>query len=834
MARNIRKTKLLSFGLITSLLVCLTAGYNYVFADEKTDNDDFSKATATDAGVISEEVNDLYLEDGSSRYILPIFETSDVHGHLMELSEDGIEYRLAFVADKIKDKRGHDDAYRKEKALVLDGGDIFQGYTASNLTEGNALSAAYKYMDYDAVTIGNHEFDWGLEKVLDDDKTLRDFDLGSYKGVNDIPVTSSNLYKDGSRLSYSHDYLIINKVATDRYGNEIPVRIGVIGFADNFASSVTYDKFGSLGYEAKMDFSIVNNLAKELEDSGKCDATIMLYHGPAKDGANSLGAGTAVDLVMGGHTHISQNNVTDFGLEYIQPGCNVQYYAYAEFSFEVVDGKVHFIDTTYKRYYSVRQDVNKLYDLPENADELDRDIIDISNAAYDEVKDEMTEEIGYITEPILRYEFIDNSGERATTAGNWVGSIIQRAGKADVAIMNKGGLRRDINFTKDRFTVTGGHLYEMFPFEDDNIYLYEITYGDLYDILQYSLLREGKGLLSYLVGINCYFTDTNINAIETLDGNVIYVDGEWKGDWKNQKLTLSCPEFVATTDRNSEAGSRNPFIEYNKTDRLISNDIGVTESAFEVLRNESAENDGFLYVDTKPCYINETKEDPHYYLDSDGVLTIEPEIKEIPAGKFDIYNSQKKVVFLGTAKQWYDLPIADRWLIENTDVKIVCSDKTIIAASYMCVNFGEHTWSEPEYLWTSDNSSVTASHTCISCGEVESETVNTTSDVTKVPTETETGLRTYTAVFENVLFEKQIKTDIIPALGPNVDPTTEITTEVTTEQKENSTTSKNVVNVNNKTSPVTGDDTPFTVFILLMIISITVSMIITGRNKYRP
>ena len=78
-----------------------------------------------------------------------------------------------------------------------------------------------------------------------------------------------------------------------------------------------------------------------------------------------------------------------------------------------------------------------------------------------------------------------------------------------------------------------------------------------------------------------------------------------------------------------------------------------------------------------------------------------------------------------------------------------------------------HDWTEPTYSWSTDNSEVTASRVCKNDGShIETETVNTTSEVTKKATCTEPGDTTYTAVFQNAAFAKQTKTVTnIAALG---------------------------------------------------------------------
>ena len=63
--------------------------------------------------------------------------------------------------------------------LLVDGGDLYQGMPVSNMSKGAAVIAALDAMDYDAVALGNHEFDWGVsEYCADADATLPAYRIG--------------------------------------------------------------------------------------------------------------------------------------------------------------------------------------------------------------------------------------------------------------------------------------------------------------------------------------------------------------------------------------------------------------------------------------------------------------------------------------------------------------------------------------------------------------------------------------------------------------------------------------------------------------------------------
>src|SRR5262245_4337927 len=87
----------------------------------------------------------------SDAIVISVVSTNDVHGRISQLPLFG-----GYV-DNLRALRAKDGG----AVLLLDGGDIFQGTIESNSTEGAAMVRAYDALAYDAVTLGNHEFDFG-------------------------------------------------------------------------------------------------------------------------------------------------------------------------------------------------------------------------------------------------------------------------------------------------------------------------------------------------------------------------------------------------------------------------------------------------------------------------------------------------------------------------------------------------------------------------------------------------------------------------------------------------------------------------------------------------
>ena len=62
-----------------------------------------------------------------------------------------------------------------------------------------------------AVALGNHEFDWGIENMVDSDATLPDYERGGVSVTNSVPVLCANMYQNGSRAGITKDYVIVEK-----------------------------------------------------------------------------------------------------------------------------------------------------------------------------------------------------------------------------------------------------------------------------------------------------------------------------------------------------------------------------------------------------------------------------------------------------------------------------------------------------------------------------------------------------------------------------------------------------------------------------------------------
>jgi len=185
---------------------------------------------------------------------------------------------------------------------------------------------------------------------------------------------------------------------------------------------------------------------------------------------------------------------------------------------------------------------------------------------------------------------------------NWMCDLLRRAGDADIAFVNSGGIRATFPLNgQSRRNITVANVYDMFPF-NNLIYVYNLTYEELLTVFKYALTAGGQALFSCEVGVDCYYEGSQVKKLSK-DGVVLYENGSWKGDWASRTVTLVASEYLATTERTDYSTSiPNPLIDWNGTDRLVSSSQVDNDAVVHVLRAESAESGGLLCIDLHPYF----------------------------------------------------------------------------------------------------------------------------------------------------------------------------------------------------------------------------------------
>lgn len=223
---------------------------------------------------------------GNGENKITILHTNDTHSHIDPFPADhkrhpnqgGVNRRTALI-----------DLIRKEEehVIVLDAGDIFQGTPYFNMHGGELELKLMSAMGYDAVTMGNHDFDAGLEGF----KKV-------YPHAN-FPFLCANYDFDNTPLKgLTQPYKVFNKGK---------IKVGVFGLGVELDGLVAPDYYGDTVYQDPVGKA--NHYASLLKNEEKCDLVICLSHLGYKKRYNDmcdpvLAENTScIDLIIGGHTH---------------------------------------------------------------------------------------------------------------------------------------------------------------------------------------------------------------------------------------------------------------------------------------------------------------------------------------------------------------------------------------------------------------------------------------------------------------------------------------------------------------------------------------------------
>jgi len=209
-----------------------------------------------------------------------ILHTNDTHSRIEPVPESD---RIAGNKGGVVRRINYIEQVRKENknVLLFDAGDFLQGTPYFNLFKGEVETEAMNLMRYDAVTLGNHEFDYGLE-ILEKVVSRAKF-----------PIISSNYDFSGTPLNnLIKPYLILKKDG---------VKIGVIAIniqPRGLIASGNYEGMKFLPPER-----VANELALKLKTTDRCDIVICLSHLGYTADKRLVGQTRNIDIIIGGHSH---------------------------------------------------------------------------------------------------------------------------------------------------------------------------------------------------------------------------------------------------------------------------------------------------------------------------------------------------------------------------------------------------------------------------------------------------------------------------------------------------------------------------------------------------
>ena len=224
--------------------------------------------------------------DAKKQKQIVVLHTNDTHSCVMPqkatLADTVLADRGGFLrrATMIKaERQKHPDL------LLFDSGDFSQGSSYYTMFKGEVEMGLMNEMGYDAITIGNHEFDFGLENMA------RLFKMAKF------PVVCSNYDFANTELKdIVKPYIILKRQG---------VKIGVFALCPEMKGLVAQANYGPLRYLNPME--VAQQMVDLLRSHEKCDLVICISHLGWSSGAHSdqnvIASTTGIDLVLGGHTH---------------------------------------------------------------------------------------------------------------------------------------------------------------------------------------------------------------------------------------------------------------------------------------------------------------------------------------------------------------------------------------------------------------------------------------------------------------------------------------------------------------------------------------------------
>ena len=468
-----------------------------------------------------------------------ILHTNDVHGRIVE--EKGVigDAKLATVIEKEREKSD-------QTILVVDAGDAFQGLPISNSTKGEARAKILNEMGYDAMAVGNHEFDFGLDEVK------------KYKEILNFPLLSSNTYVNGARLFEAAT--IVDK-KKDVAGDEFVV----IGVTTPETATKTHPK-NVKGVTFTEPIAEVNKVIEEIQAKALAEGKdykhyVVLAHlgvdttTPVEWRGSTLAEALSKNpllkgkrvTVIDGHSHTVESTTYGDNVTYNQTGS--------------------YLHNVGKITYKSRQLLGNPSQIPA-ADAKKLEANPKIAAMVKEIKEKYDAENAVevvSNSPVELNGDRENVRVRETNLGNVVADSLYQYGQTgfshptDIAVTNGGGLRETIAKGKP---ITKGNVIAVLPF-GNTISQIQVTGQQVFEMFEKSLgsilqvdkagktvldengqpLLEPSGGFLQISGAKVYY-DTNLAAGK----RILAIQVKNRATGLYEKLDLEKVYYLATND----------------------------------------------------------------------------------------------------------------------------------------------------------------------------------------------------------------------------------------------------------------------------------------------
>jgi len=399
-----------------------------------------------------------------ARPILVIYHTNDVHGHVFhETNEEGNPIRWGY--DYVKTMVDRDPTYNK---LLLDAGDVLSGQAFANIHKGELVGRMLSAMRYDAIAAGNHDFDFGWERLL----SLRD--------VHSLPFLAANVRENLDNRRILLSFVVRN------FPN---LKVGIFGLSSpSTATNTDPRNVTNLTFESPEEtIKTAGEMVRRLKEVEEADIVIALTHlgnePYSKPSSLTLAREVpGIDLIVDGHCHSSLTEGLKAGGttiasagEYLENLGRIEVFRSGDGGFEF---KAGLLPASESEYITPKPELS---------------------SALEVLREDMNSELEVVTarSPIN----LDGERERirsgSTNMGRIVCAALMNATEADAAIINSGSIRSSIS----EGDITKGTLLSVMPY-GNYTYTVEMTGADILETLNIGLSRPGSGAFPQFYGLS--------------------------------------------------------------------------------------------------------------------------------------------------------------------------------------------------------------------------------------------------------------------------------------------------------------------------------------------
>lgn len=359
-------------------------------------------------------------EEQKTETMLPylnVYYLNDTHGAILPASD---QIGLSSIASLTTQEEDY--------TIVLSGGDMLQGTALSNYYKGSSMIEIMNEMSFDAMTLGNHEFDWGLETVTNY------FNEESEEYIAEFPLLAANAFYKGTETIPEgiSPYTIINKGT---------LNIGIIGaigsgLESSIATSMVED------YEFKNPLPYIEQYATYLRTEEQVDMVLVVLHETSNALNNQIAfleGDAKIDGLFNAHAHqVMNTSINDVPL--LQSGDNGEMVGYIRYEFNE-----SYSDYTYSIENLRKEDQNAFYTTHVETQSL----IDTYTAETDELFNEVL--------------MISQRGLAQTELSIFIAEVMKNATNSDIGFQNGGGTRNSIDQDEP---IDLALLYQIWPFDN--------------------------------------------------------------------------------------------------------------------------------------------------------------------------------------------------------------------------------------------------------------------------------------------------------------------------------------------------------------------------------